>query len=488
MSDEIPRPRRSDRHKKARLHTPREIRGLEPAATARQGASALHPRKRSDALDPQARRRRRGRIAIIVAAVFALLLVAGGVYAYAFVAKINGQIHQVKLSDAFTTQLASDAPAPGAPFYMLLMGDDKRPGEVQARSDTLMVARIDPKLRKVQLMSILRDSRVNIPGVGMDKINAAPSLGGPELAMKTVRELTGLPITKFLTVDFTGFQSIVDAMGGVWLDVPTKINGVPPGKPITAWEQKNRIIKKGYQKLNGIQALTFVRARHQFADQDYTRVKDQQLFLKALVKQALQVSKVFSAQQMIQAVADHMRTNMSLSDLANLALQMRGMKDTDLETATAPGTPQYIGGVSYVVLDDVKFSAMIGRMKLGQPLEPKTATSTTTPAAASSSVPVASNVTITIRNGAGVSGLAKQASTFFTSKGFKIASQGNAAQFVYGKTLVVYKSGGDAKASAVATALGFGQAVPAGGMYQFNSDVLVVIGKDWKDPSTTQVH
>jgi LCP family protein required for cell wall assembly len=492
MSDETSRPRRSDRHRKApRLHKPREIRGVQPASVSRQNLDeSLRPRKRSDALDPKVRRRRRGRIAIIAAAVVAVLVVAGAVAAYAMIANVDSKIHSFAQFDpTFQNQLKQEAPAAGAPFYMLLMGDDARPGETRARSDTLILTRVDPKARTVQMISIMRDSRVPIPGFGTTKINAAYFDGGPELAMKTVSALTGLPITKFLVVNFTGFESIVNAMGGVWLNVPEKINGVPNGETPTAWDLKNRIIKQGYQKLNGMQALTFVRARHQFASQDYQRVKDQQMFLKALAKQALQVSKVFSAQQMLNAVADNIRTNMSLSELAGLALQMQGMKSGDLQTETAPSAPAYVNGVAYVVIDQTKFGLMLDKFRQGLPVVPKSiAASSTAPAQGTTSLGSAtvapSSITMTVRNGAGVSGLAQKTVSFFKSKGFKVVAQGNAAQFVYGKTLVVYKTGGDAKAAAVIAALGYGQAVPAAGMYQFNSDILVVIGKDWTDPTT----
>ncbi len=489
MSDETPRPRRSDRHRRSHApsHSPREIRGLVPGAAVRQGTSSLRPRKRSAALDPAARRRRRGRIAIIVGVVLLAMVVAGVAWAVVFVHGIDVKIHPVQITDpALAAALQKDAPAPGAPFYILLMGEDLRPGLPNARSDTLMVARIDPQKKTVMLVSVMRDSRVDIPGHGMNKINAAFSFGGAQLALETVRELTGLPITDYITVDFTGFRAIVDAMGGVWVDVPEKVDGIPSGTARTPWELKNRVIQKGYQKLNGVQALTWVRARDQFADQDYTRVKDQQIFLKALAKQALQLSNVFNATKIINAVADDITTNMSLTDLADLALEMRGMKSTDIQSATLPSTPTYINGVSYVQIDQAGMDAMLSRMQAGGPLVPGSTSTTTTAGSTSASSPAPSGITITIRNGAGVSGLAKEAATYFKAHGFKIESTGNASQFVYGQTFVVYKTATQADAGVVANALGFGKVIPAAGMYSFKGDVLVVIGKDWKNPNSSQ--
>lgn len=484
MMDEPRRPRRADRRHSKRLHTPQEIRGVGPSGRSRKPQGTLQPRKRSAALDPAMRRRRRGRIAIIIGVILACLLVAGGIAAFAFIRNIDTKIHPVALDSGFANQLAQQAPPAGDPFYMLLLGTDRRPGTVTGNSDTLIVARIDPKQRKVELLSIMRDSRVNIPGHGMFKINAAYSMGGVELALKTVRQLTGLPITKYLTVDFSGFSTIVNAMGGVWVNVPEEIDGIPAGSSHTKWQIENRIIHKGYQKLNGAQALTFVRARHQFANQDYTRVADQQLFLRALMKQGLSASNVFSAPKIIDAVASNMSTNMSLTELANLVLQFKGMKDKDFETATAPSTPQYIGGISYVVIDTAKFDAMLARMDKGQPLELTTQTATggsTTTTSAPAVKPA--DITLTIRNGAGVSGLAKIAATYFTSKGFHVVTTGNANQYVYGQTLIVYGKSTEAKAGPVADALGYGKVIPSAGMYSFSTDILLVIGKDWKNPS-----
>ncbi len=486
MGGETGRPRRSGRPRKSHLHAPREIRGLEPAATKRNDAvESLRKPKRSS-LGAVARRRRRGRVAIIVGVVLLVLLVVGSAFAYNFVQNINAKIHPVELTDqSLIAAIQKDTPPPGAPFYVLIIGSDARPTGSAikgARSDTLMVARIDPQKRTALLVSIMRDSRVSIPGYGMNKINAAYSYGGTQLALETVRQLTGLPITCYIDVGFTGFESIVNAMGGVWFNVPENIDGVPNGEKPTAWDLRNRILKKGYQKLNGVQALTFVRARDQFADQDYTRVKDQQAFLKALAKQALQLSNVFQAPQIISAAADDVSTNMSLTDLASLVMQMRGMKDTDIQTATLPSSPTYINGISYVQIDDAGMQAMLARMQAGGPLVlgAKTASS-----AAPATSPPPSTISLTIQNGAGVSGLAKQAATFFTSRGFKISDTGNANQFVYGQTLIVYKTSTESKAAVVANALGFGKVIPAAGMYAFKGDILVVIGKDWKDPSSS---
>jgi LCP family protein required for cell wall assembly len=254
---------------------------------------------------------------------------------------------------------------PGKPFYMVLMGTDMRSTEQVGNSDTLMVAYVDPPRKHVTLISIPRDTRVDIPGHGVHKINAAALLGGPALTIATVKNLTGLPISHYVVVDFWGFKEIVDAIGGVWINVPTRINDIAAANH----DPSAAVIPAGYQKLDGKHALTFVRARHQFATQDLQRVKDQQAFLKALAKQTLQLSNLPRAPQIIHAVLHNVTTDMSVDDLWGLEADFRGLDSKSVETATAPGTPQYIGGVSYVIFDQAAFARMVQRIEAGEPLQ-----------------------------------------------------------------------------------------------------------------------
>lgn len=471
---------------------PEEIKRIAPASsTAETRAQAVkRQREAGRMVDPRIRRKRRQRLTVTIL-VTLLVLIAGAAYgAWAYVNSFETKIRKVVTSDpSLINSLGQDAKAPGEPFYMLLMGDDRRPGETRARSDTLILARIDPQKKKVQLISIPRDSRVKIPGYSApQKINAAAAWGGPALAIKTVKELTGVPISHFLTVDFTGLRYIVDAMGGVWIDVPEKIDGrVTHNK----WNNEHRLIQPGYQKLDGWHALTFVRVRHQFADGDFSRMRNQQTFIKAMVKQGLSLSSVIKAPKIIAAVSDNLTTDLTVAQLVDLVGQFKGMKDADLETATVPSHSDFIDGVSYVIIEEPKLAAMISRMEKGEPMQPekvatgsKTATSTAG-ATANPAVKPAS-ITLTIRNGAGVSGLAKSATDLFSKAGFVIKESGNMNQFVYSKTLVVFKTGTEDKARVVSEELGYGDVVPAAGLYKFNTDIMVVVGKDWKLSSPKQ--
>jgi LCP family protein required for cell wall assembly len=177
-----------------------------------------------------------------------------------------------------------DTPLPGKPAIALLLGYDHRKSDganAPSRSDTVMLVRVDPEKEAISLLSFPRDLQVPIicPGHTYlpDRINAAYSLGGPKCTVETVKSLTGLPINYLVTVNFRGFTQVVDKLGGVWLDVDRRYFHENAG----GYDQYAAInLQPGYQKVNGGQALSFVRYRH--TDNDLIRNARQQLFLRAI--------------------------------------------------------------------------------------------------------------------------------------------------------------------------------------------------------------
>ena len=166
----------------------------------------------------------------------------------------------------------------GEPETILIFGSDKRPdeGEERGRSDTTILLRLDPDKHLISVMSIPRDLQTEIPGVGTEKFNAAYTFGGPKLALRVVKELTGLKINHVINIDFLGFVRAVDAIGCVYTDVDRRYYHSNEGVP--AAEQYSEInIQPGYQKLCGVKALQYVRYRH--TDTDIVRSARQQNFL-----------------------------------------------------------------------------------------------------------------------------------------------------------------------------------------------------------------
>jgi hypothetical protein len=150
-----------------------------------------------------------------------------------------------------------------------------------------------------------------------------------------------------------------------------------------------------------------------------------------------------------------------------------------IQTVTAPGDAKYIGGVSYVISDTEKLTEVIRKMEAGESFEATKSAEATGVAGTTAPVVSAKDVTVTVRNGAGTKGLALEVSTILKGKAFNVKEVGNTARPVYPKTLIVFKTD-DAKAKLVHDTLGFGEVVKSKSLYQFDTDVLVVVGKDWR--------
>jgi LCP family protein required for cell wall assembly len=189
---------------------------------------------------------------------------------------------------------------PGKPQTILLLGSDKRPDDATdggagggQRSDTIILARLDPEHQATALMSLPRDLKVEIPGHGVDKINAAYSLGGPKLTLRTVKQLTGLSINHVINVDFHGFQKAIDAIGCIYTDVDRRYyNDTAEFAYIN--------IPAGYQQMCGDKALQYARFRHEDDDlvrgirqQDLLRDAKQQVGVGALVEDRDKLLEIF---------------------------------------------------------------------------------------------------------------------------------------------------------------------------------------------------
>jgi LCP family protein required for cell wall assembly len=186
--------------------------------------------------------------------------------------------HNNKLNNILQQKLAQVHP--GEPENILILGSDHRAneGDEPGRSDTTMLLRLDPDRNLISVMSIPRDLKVEIPGFGTEKFNAAYTFGGPKLTLQVVKELTGLKINHVVNVDFLGFVRAVDAIGCVYVDVDRRYFHSNEGLP--ASEQYSEIdIQPGYQKLCGKKALQYVRYRH--TDTDIVRSARQQDFISS---------------------------------------------------------------------------------------------------------------------------------------------------------------------------------------------------------------
>ncbi|WP_420366178.1 LCP family protein [Curtobacterium sp. L3-7] len=296
-------------------------------------------------------RRRRPFLVALIATVGALVGIAAviAVVASVFIGGLARSYDRNSdvIADAFPK---ADRPAAtdGAE-NILLIGSDSRSGAGTAsggRSDTLMLAHVPADRKAVYLMSIMRDSWVDVPGHGTAKINAASSWGGVPLTVQTVEQLLDVRIDHVAEIDFAGFEGMTDALGGVTVQSP---------KDFTV---RGQHFVAGANRLDGAQALTFVRERHAFADADHTRVENQQAFMRGIVDGVLSKGTITNpgrVQDFVTATSKYLSVDAGLDfqTLVGLGWSLRDVRPSDLQTFTLPtaGGGTSADGQSYVAVD-----------------------------------------------------------------------------------------------------------------------------------------
>ena len=230
----------------------------------------------------------------------------------------------------------------------LLIGSDTRGGE-RGRSDTMILARLDKRRHTLSMLSIPRDLQVTIPGHGVDKINAAYSYGGPALAIATVRDTFDVVINHFVVIDFRGFQQVVAKLGGVYLPIDQRYHHVSSG---TGSESYSSIdLEPGYQKLNGADALSWVRYRH--GDSDFFRAARQQLFLRELKRQLGASGHLTSLPAVLGAAADSITSDVkSVRTVWNLVGALRSIPGDGIRRVVLDADGGLQGGVYYLVASE----------------------------------------------------------------------------------------------------------------------------------------
>jgi LCP family protein required for cell wall assembly len=265
---------------------------------------------------------------------------------------------------------------PGKPQTLLLLGSDRRFKDRNvknaARSDTIMLIRLDPHQEATTLLSVPRDLKVLIPGHGYDKINSAYSLGGPKLTLETVKQLLGIKVNHVININFSGFRKAVDLVGCVYVDVDRRYYHSNAGLPPAA-QYAEIDIQPGYQKLCGSDALDYVRFRH--ADSDIVRAARQQDFLRQAKDQISSSSLINHTGRLVSIFtksteADRqLATTVGLERLLKLALFSAGHPVRQIpvpaqfaQSTLSDGTP-----VDYVTADPAAIAQTVDRFMHGAP-------------------------------------------------------------------------------------------------------------------------
>ncbi len=411
------------------------------------GTAGRRTRKGRGSPPPSAPPRRRGRAARIlswIAVVMSVVLFAMAVLGYVLFRRYDGNIARIPGLTQALPGLTQPAAAPRGARNVLLVGSDTRAttgAQFQGtgaqftsgqRSDTVILAHLFANSDKAQLVSIPRDSYVSIPAFTdpktgkffpehSAKINSAINEGGPALLKATVEKLSGIRVDNYVQIDFAGFQTMVEKLGGV--EVCLKHDAKESNSGID--------LKAGRQTIQGAQALAFVRQRYGLTNGDIDRIKRQQAFIGSITRKVLSSGTLlnpFKLNGFLDAATSSVSVDESLqgAGLTQLALRLRNFNAGGVTFATAPFTTisGSRDGQDVVLLDAPKMAALFDGLKQDRAPDDPARGPAASAAAPLTVAPGA--VRVSVLNGSGAAGLGRTAAQDLTRGGFVvIGSPGN---------------------------------------------------------------
>jgi LCP family protein required for cell wall assembly len=237
---------------------------------------------------------------------------------------------------------------------VLILGVDGEDPEPR-RSDTIMITRFDLSQKRLGIVSIPRDFRVAIPGHGEQKINSAFSLGGVELTSRTIADLIGVRPDYYIAIDSAGLERLVDALGGVEINVDKRMHYHDRAQRL------NIDLQPGLQRLNGNQAVGYVRFRHDRTG-DLARIGRQQNFIRAVMHEAVQPRNLPRLPRLLSLFAKSVETNLTVSDLKAMSGLLKEIGPERVKAVTAPGSTLDLHGVSYLEPDSERMLRMVNEV------------------------------------------------------------------------------------------------------------------------------
>jgi len=459
-------------------------------------------RARSASTYAKIRKKRIWKRSIIISASFVLmLLVAVGISIVVYANSINDSFRtnlqgvKIDFEREIWQEVLVMPQTEEEPFWMLLLGSDGYSWDRDiARTDVIILVHVDQPNKRAAMISIPRDTYVYISGLWSDKINAAytwgeiyGSEGGVPVVIKTVSEFAGVDIAYFAMVNFDGFAELVDALGGVEVDVPVSIIGDREAGDVD--------IYPGVQTLNGQAALTFVRSRY-FGIGDYQRTANQRTFLQALAKKVLSdPSRITTSATQI---ANMTFTNMDLQRILKVAYAMNGMQESDIYTYYVPSYTDTVyydeTPISVVRASEREWKQLIAAINSGnypppqkggfagetpESYQPKDKPTGEKP----NDTPITiktNDYVVDVLNGSGIEGSAKSISDRLKACGYKPGVIGNVDNGLSDATLIIFKDVANwAAAEDIRQRLGYGWVISSEGRYEFDGDVLVIVGEDY---------
>jgi len=239
------------------------------------------------------------------------------------------------------------------PLFFALLGTDERNNE-KSRSDVLMLIKYEPKTNKVIIISVPRDSRVEIPNFSVNKVNAAHAYGGPSLQVKVLEDLFNIEIPHYVHINFKGFIKTIDLLGGV--TVIAKKDFPNSDYP------HNIIIQRGEQVLDGKKALSYVRFRHD-KEGDFGRIKRQQEVVISIAKKFLNPKHLIKIPELLETGKENLDSNLDWLQMISLIWKIRNYEDLDIETYTLKTSSRIINGIWFEIIDEKDLEFLSNKLK-----------------------------------------------------------------------------------------------------------------------------
>ncbi|MFT9599863.1 LCP family protein [Mesobacillus sp.] len=243
------------------------------------------------------------------------------------------------------------------PVSVLLLGiEDYSDENDNGRSDTIMVATFNPDQQSMKLLSIPRDTLVNIPGYKEDKINHSYSIGGKEKVIETIEEFLDIPIDYYATVNFKGFTNIIDSVGGVTVDVPFDFNDINRN-----WDRF--YFYEGTQKLSGEEALVYARMRKQDPRGDFGRNERQRQIVTGVIEKLSSPKTLLKIDDIASEIGNNIETNMRVNEALAFRKKYPDFNSSSIEQLELKGYDNYINNVYYFGVDPDNLEEVTSELK-----------------------------------------------------------------------------------------------------------------------------
>lgn len=421
-------------------------------------------------------KRKSGRIfGKIILILLLIIIILAGIFAYKVYKNgggLTGIVSTIVGTDPEKTKNLPD-------FYCLLLGKS------EAMTDTIMVAKYSPSTGEAALLSIPRDSFVgNNPNTATasDKINSKYQIS-PQKTIDAVNKLTGLNLKYYITVDTKALRDLVNAIGGVYFDVPIKMDYDDSSQNLYIH------LEPGYQLLDGEKAEWLVRFRHnnngtsysyEYGDNDLGRMRTQREFIMAVAKQALKLENITKINDILKIVEEEVETNIDWDTMMEYAPALLNINADNIKTGMLPGTAQYCNGVAVYLVDEDESKELVNELFL-------TSSSTSNEEGNTVSNEVANEVstgtitsqkefTVEILNGTGSQTKLNQAITQLEAQGYKISKKGNTN--ITSETTIINRTNNKAQEeNSLIALLGTGTSVM--GEDNSNVDFTIILGSDY---------